>query len=174
MKEKAPVPTDENPDLKGGKQTTDEDNEPPTVPDRDGAINVGKPTAVGIGVAIVKHSPFAIDDTKTDERVDTMNVSNVDDGVNHHVSNGDASTIPDKGTDDEQVLDAVSPRKKPSRPIVPKPEVPTIFKRKSSPLCYVHFVFISIVSRRTIEMRMIFLPLCMLFSSQSSAGGRLR
>jgi hypothetical protein len=110
------------------------------------------------GVAIGDNSPFVIDDTKTDERVDTTNVSNVDDGVNHHVNDGDESTITDEGTDNEQVLDAVIPRKKPSRPMVPEPEVPKISKRKSSPLLYVHFVFISIVSRQTIEMRMNFFP----------------
>jgi hypothetical protein len=41
-KEKAPVPLDENPDSKKNRQTTDEDNEPPTVPDRNGAIHLGK------------------------------------------------------------------------------------------------------------------------------------
>jgi hypothetical protein len=117
-KEKTPVPPDENRDSKGKKQTADEDNEPPTVPDRDGAINVGKPT----GVAVGDNSPFAIDHTKTDERVDTTNVSNVDNGVDRHVNDGDESNIP-KGTDDDQLLDAVIPQKKPSRLMVPEAEV---------------------------------------------------
>jgi hypothetical protein len=80
-KEKAPDRPDENPDLKGGEHTSDEDNEPPTVSDRYGSINVGEPTDAVTGVAIGDNSPIAIDDTTTDERVDTVNVSNVDDGV---------------------------------------------------------------------------------------------
>jgi hypothetical protein len=88
-KEKAPDPPDENPDLKGGGQTAYEDNEPPTVSDREGAINVGKPTDVVTGVAIGENSHFSINNTTPDERVDTANVSNVDDGVNRHVNDGD-------------------------------------------------------------------------------------
>jgi hypothetical protein len=76
------------------------------VSDRDGAINVGTPTVLGTGVAIDNDPPFDIDDTTTDERLDTVNVSNVDDDVNHHVNDGDDSTIPDEGTDDDQALDA--------------------------------------------------------------------
>jgi hypothetical protein len=75
----------------------------------------------------------------------------VDDIVNPHINNGDESTIPDKGTDDEQVLDDAIPRKKPSIPMLPEPQIPKQSKRKLSPLLYVHFV-----------------------SSQSSVGGRLR
>jgi hypothetical protein len=109
--------------------------------DRDGAINVGEPTDVGTSVAIGDSSPFAMDDTTTDEWVDTANVSNVDDGVNRHANDGNESTIPDEGTDDEQVLDAAIPWKKPSRPMALQPEVPKIYKRKSSPFLYVHIFF---------------------------------
>jgi hypothetical protein len=120
---------DENPALKEKQHTADEDNELPTISDRDGAINVGTPTNVVAVIAIGDNSPFAIDDIKTNERVDIANVSNVDDGVNHHVNGGDESTIPDEGTDDEQVLDAAIFRKKPSKPMAPEPEVPKKYKR---------------------------------------------
>jgi hypothetical protein len=83
--------------------------------------------------------------------VDTAGVSNVHDIVNPHINDSDESTIPDEGTDDEQVWDDTIPRKKPSKPMVLKPQVPKQYKRKLSPLLYVHLV-----------------------SSQSSAGGRLR
>jgi hypothetical protein len=83
--------------------------------------------------------------------VDTASVSNVDDVVNPHFKDGDELTIPHEGIDDEQVLDDAIPRKKPSKPMVPDPQVPKQLNRKLSPLFYVHFV-----------------------SSQSSAGGRLR
>jgi hypothetical protein len=138
--EKAPDPQDENPDLEKGKKTTDEDNDIPTVSDRNSATNMGKPTDVGTGVAVGDNSTFTIDDTTTDERVETVNVSNVDDVVNPHVNNGDESTIPDKGTDDEQVLDAAIPWNKPSIPMVPEPRVPKKSKIKLSPLLYVHFI----------------------------------
>jgi hypothetical protein len=124
------------------------------VSDRDGEINVVEPTDMVTGVAIGNNSPFAIDYTTADERVDTANVSNVDDGVNRHVNDGDESTIPYKGTDDEHVLDAAIPWKKPSRPMAPEPEVPKIYKCKLSPLLYFHIVFVSIISQWKIEMRM--------------------
>jgi hypothetical protein len=112
---------------------------------------VGTSNEVGTGVDIGNNSPFATDDTTTDERVGTASVSNVDGAVNPHINDGDESTIPDEGTDDEQVLDDAIPRKKPYRPMVPEPQVPKQSKRKLSPLRYLRFV-----------------------SSQSSAGGRLR
>jgi hypothetical protein len=137
----------------------------------DGETDVGTPNDVGAGVAIGENSPFAIDDTTTDELVDTANLSNVDDGVNNHVNDGAESTVPDKGTDDKKVFYVAIPWKKPSRPMASKPEVPKISKRKSSPLLYFHIFYISIVSRRTIEMRIMFYPFCISFSSQTSAGG---
>jgi hypothetical protein len=121
------------------------------VSDRDSATNVGKPTEVGTSFVIGDNSPFTINNTTTDERVDTANVSFVDDVVNPHVNDSDESTIPDEGTNDEQVLDADIPWKKPSKPTKPEPQVPKQSKFKFSPLLYLHFI-----------------------SSQSSAGGRLR
>jgi hypothetical protein len=92
--------------------------------DRDPATNVGTPTDVGTGVAIGENSPYHTDTTTTDDRVDTASVSNVDDVVNPHISDGDESNIPGQGTGDEQVLDDDIPRKKPYRPMVPEPQVP--------------------------------------------------
>jgi hypothetical protein len=94
------------------------------VSNRDPVTNVGTSTDVGSGVAIGDNSPFATDDTKTDERVDTTSVSNVDDIINPHINDGDELTIPDEGTDDEQVFDDAIPRKKSSRPMVPEPQIP--------------------------------------------------
>jgi hypothetical protein len=136
----APDPQDENPDLEKETKTKDDDNDLPTVSDRDPATNMGTPTKVGTGVDIGDNSPFATDDTTADERVDTTSVSNVDDVVNPHINDGDESTISNEGTDDEQVLDDAIPRKKPSRPMVPEPQVPKQSKRKLSPLIYVHFI----------------------------------
>jgi hypothetical protein len=83
---------------------------------------VGTLTDVGSGVAIGNNSPFATEDTTTDERMETASVSNVGDIVNPHINDGDESTIPNEGTDDEEVLDDAIHRKKPSRPMVPDPQ----------------------------------------------------
>jgi hypothetical protein len=145
-----PYPQDENHILEKETETKDDHNDLPTVSNRDPVANVGTSTNVGSGVAI-GDSTFATDDTTTDERVDTASASNVDNIVNPHINDGDESTIPDEGTDDDQVLDDAITQKKPSRTMVPASQVPKQSKRKLSPLLYVHFV-----------------------SSQSSAGGRLR
>jgi hypothetical protein len=129
-KEKAPDPPDEHPDLQGKQHTADEDTGPPTIShtdnvansqdnppnisNRDGAVNVGTTTNLGARLAIGDNSPFAIDGTATNEWVDTGSNSNVEDGVDHHDNDGDESTIPDDGTEDDQVLDAAIPRKRPS------------------------------------------------------------
>jgi hypothetical protein len=151
MQEMAPDTQVENLNLEKEKKTKDDGNDLPNVSDRDPATNVGTSAVIGTGVDIGDNSPFTTDDTTTDDRVDSASVSNVDDVVNPHINDGDESTIPDEGTDDEQVLDYSIPWKKPSRPMVFTPQVPKQSKRKLSPLLYVHF-----------------------FSSQSSAGGRLR
>jgi hypothetical protein len=132
--EMAPYPQDENPILEKETKTKDDRNDLPTVSNRDPALNVGTSTDVGIGVAICDNLPFATDDTTTDERVDTGSVSNVDDVVNPHINDRDESTIPDEGTDDEQVLDDAIPGKNPSRPMVTEPQVPKQSKRKLLPL----------------------------------------
>jgi hypothetical protein len=137
--EMAPDPQDENPNLEKETKTKDDDNDLPTASDPDPATNVGTSTDVGTGVAISDNLPFTTDDTTADERVDTASVSNVDDVVNPHINDGDESSIPDKGTGDEQVLDDAILWKKPSRLMVPKPHVPKQSKRKLSPLIYVHF-----------------------------------
>jgi hypothetical protein len=149
--EMAQDPQDENPILEKETKTKYDNNDLPTVSNRDPETNVGTSTDVGTGVSIGDNLPFATDDTTTDERVNTASVSNVNDVVNPHINNGDESTIPDEGTDDEQVLDDAIPWNKPSRPMVTEPQVPKQSKRKLSPLLYVHFV-----------------------SSQSSAGRKLR
>jgi hypothetical protein len=118
----APDPQDENPILEKETKTEDDENDLPTVSNRDPALNMGTSTDVGTGIAIGDNSPFTTDDARTDERVDTASVSNVDDVVNPHINNGDELTIPDERTDDEQVLDDAIPRKKPSRPMVPEPQ----------------------------------------------------
>jgi hypothetical protein len=87
-------------------------------------------TDVGFGVAIGDNSPFAIGNTTTDEIVDTDIVLNVGDIVYPHINDGDESTIPDEGTNDEGVLNEAIPHKKPSRPMVPKPQVPKQSTRK--------------------------------------------
>jgi hypothetical protein len=79
---------------------------------------------VGNGAAIGNSSPFAIDDTTTDEWVYNANISNVNDGVNLHVNDGNEPTLPDEGTNADQVLEAAIPGKKPSSPMEPEPEVP--------------------------------------------------
>jgi hypothetical protein len=119
--EMAPDRPDENTDLE--KENKDDDNDPP-VSDRDPVTNLGTSTDIGSGVAIGDNSPFAIGNTTTDELVDTDNVLNVGDIVNPHISDGDESTFPDKGTEDEGVSNEAIPRKKPSRPMVPEPQVP--------------------------------------------------
>jgi hypothetical protein len=149
--EMAPDPQDENPILEKETKTKDDDNDLPTVSNRDPALNLGTSTDLGTGIAIGDNSPFATDDTTTDERVETASVSNVDDVVNPHINDGDESTIPNEGTNDEQVLDDAIPWKTPSRPMIPEQQVSKQSRSKLSPLLYVHFV-----------------------SSQSSAGGRLR
>jgi hypothetical protein len=136
----APDHQDENSILEKETKTKDDDNDLPTVSNRDPALNVGTSTDVGTGVAISDNSPFTTDDTTTDEWVDTTSVYNVDDVVTPHIDDGDESTIPGEGTDDEQALDDDIPRKKPSILIVPKPQVPTQSNRKLSNLLYVHFV----------------------------------
>jgi hypothetical protein len=118
---------------------------PPDMPNRECAVKVDTTTNVGVGVAIGDNSPFDIYGTTTNERVDTRNISNVEDGFDHHDNDGDESTIPEDDTEDNQVLDAAIPWKRPSRPMAPEPEVSKISKRKSSPLLYFHIVFISIV-----------------------------
>jgi hypothetical protein len=138
--EMAPDPQDENPIVEKETKTKDDDNDLPTVSDRDLATNVGTATDVVTGVAIGDNSPFATDDTTTDDRVDNASVSNVDDVVNPHINYGADSTIPDEGTNDEQVLDDTIPWKKPSRPMVPEPQVHKQSKSKLSPLRYIHFV----------------------------------
>jgi hypothetical protein len=149
--EMAPDPQDKNLTLEKETKTKDDDNDLPTVSDRDLATNVGTSTDVGTGLVIGEHSPFDTHNTTTDERVDNTSVSNVDDVVNPHINDGAESTISDEGTDNEQVLDDAIPWKKPSRPMVTEPQVHKQSKHKLSPLFYVHFVL-----------------------SQSSAGGRLR
>jgi hypothetical protein len=76
-------------------------------------------TDVGSGVAISDNLPFAIGNTTTDERVDTDSVLNVGDIVNPHINDGDESTVPEEGTDNEGVSNEAIPCKKPSRPMVP-------------------------------------------------------
>jgi hypothetical protein len=121
---------DENPDLEKDNEEKDYDNDnDPPVSDRDPVTNVGTSTNVGSGAAIGDNSPFATDNTTTDERVDTASVSNVGDIVNPHINNGNESTVPDEGTDDEEVLNEFIPHKKPSRPIVLEPEVSIQSKR---------------------------------------------
>jgi hypothetical protein len=119
----APDRLDENTDLEKGKKEKYDDNDPP-VSDRDPVTNVGTLTDVGSGIAIDDNLPFAIDNTTIDEWVDTASVSNVGGIVNPHINDGGESTVPDKGTDDERVLNDDIPRKKPSRPMVPGPQVP--------------------------------------------------
>jgi hypothetical protein len=97
-KEKARDPPDEHPDLQEKQHVANEDTGPPTIshtdsvvnsqesPDDainvDTATNVDTPTNVGAGVVIGSNPPFAIDDTTTNERVDTGYISNVED-VDH-------------------------------------------------------------------------------------------
>jgi hypothetical protein len=99
----------------------------PDCPDENTDIekeNTETSTAVGSGVAISDNSPFTIDNTTTDDQVDTDGVLNVGDIVNPHINDGDESTVPDEGTDAEGVSNAVIPPKKQSRPMVPEPQVP--------------------------------------------------
>jgi hypothetical protein len=91
---------------------------------------MGTSTDVGSGAAIGDNSPFSIGNSTTDERVDTGSVLNVGDIINPHISDGDESTVPDEGTDNEGVLNDAIPRKKPSRPMVPEPQVPKQSTRK--------------------------------------------
>jgi hypothetical protein len=128
--EMAPYHQDENTILEKETKIKDDDNDLPTVSNRDPALNVGTSTDVGTGVVIGDNSPFATDNTTTDKRVDTVSVSNVDDVVNPHINNVDGSTIPGEGTDDEQVLYDAIPRKKPSIPMVPEPQEPKQSKSK--------------------------------------------
>jgi hypothetical protein len=100
------------------------------VSDRDPVTNVGTSTNLGSGVAIGDDSPFAIRNTTTDERVDTDSVLNVVDIVNPHIDDGDESTVPDGGTEDEGVPNEAIACKKPCRPMVPKPQVPKQSTRK--------------------------------------------
>jgi hypothetical protein len=100
------------------------------VSDRDPVTNVGTSTDVGSGVAIDDNSPFAIGNTTTDERVGTDRVLNVGDIVNPHINDGDESTIPDEGTDDDGVSNEAIPRKKPARPTVTELQVPKQSTRK--------------------------------------------
>jgi hypothetical protein len=87
-------------------------------------------TDVGSGAAIGENSPFTIADTKTEEMVDTDNVLNVGPIVNPHINNGDESTVPDVATDDDGLSNEDIHRKKPSRPMVPEPQVPKPTARK--------------------------------------------
>jgi hypothetical protein len=87
-------------------------------------------TNLGPGVAIDENSPFAIVNTTTDNMIDTDSILNVGDIVNPHINNGDESTVPEEGTDAEGVSSEAIPRKKPSRPMVPEPQVPKQSTRK--------------------------------------------
>jgi hypothetical protein len=87
-------------------------------------------TDVGSGVAIGNNSPFTIVNTKTGEMVDTYTVLNVGPTVNPHINDGDESTIPDVATDDDGLSNEDIPRKNPSRPMVPEPQVPKPTTRK--------------------------------------------
>jgi hypothetical protein len=97
----APDPQDENPILKKETKIKDGDNDLPTVSDWDPALNMCTSTDVGTGVAISNNSPFTTDDTTTEERLETASVSNVDDVIYPHINDGDESTIPNEGTDNE-------------------------------------------------------------------------
>jgi hypothetical protein len=110
-----------------------------------GPVNEDTTTNMGAGVAIGENSPFDIDGATTTEREDTEDISNVEDDGNHYDNDGDESTIPDDGTEDDQVLDAAIPHKIPSRPTEPDPDVAKIYKRKSLPWLYINIVVISIV-----------------------------
>jgi hypothetical protein len=114
----APYRPDENTDLERENKEKDDDNDPP-LSDRDPVTNVGTSTSIGFGVSIGDNSPFAIENTTTDERVDTASVSNVVDIVNPHINDGGESTVPNEGTNDEGVSNEAFPSKKPSRPMVP-------------------------------------------------------
>jgi hypothetical protein len=85
---------------------------------------VGTSTDVGSGVDIGDNSPFAIGNTTTYERVDTDSVINVGDVANANINDGDESTVPDEVTGNEGVSNEAIPCKKPSRPMVPEPQVP--------------------------------------------------
>jgi hypothetical protein len=91
---------------------------------------VGTSTDLGSSVAIGENSPFAIDNTTTEERVDTASVSNVVDIVNPHINDGDELTVPDEGTNNEGGFNEAIPRNKPSRRVVPEPQVPKQSTRK--------------------------------------------
>jgi hypothetical protein len=91
-------------------------------PDRLDAITVmdieNKETStdVGSGVPIGNNSPFAIADNAPI--------------INPHINDGDESTVPDVATDDDGLSNEDIPRKKPSRPMVPDPQVPKPTTRK--------------------------------------------
>jgi hypothetical protein len=106
----APDRPDKNTDIE--KENKEKDDNPVT--------NVGTSTDVGSGAAIGDNSPFAIGNTTTDEQVDTDSVLSVGDIVNRHINDGDESTVPDEGTDDEGVSNESIPCKKPSRLMVPE------------------------------------------------------
>jgi hypothetical protein len=101
-------------------------------PDRLDAITVmdieNKETSTDVssGVAIGDNSPFAIADTKNEEIVDVDNTPI----VNPHLNDGDESTVPEVATDDDGLSNEDIPRKKPSRPMVPEPQVPKPTTRK--------------------------------------------
>jgi hypothetical protein len=97
-------------------------------------------TDVGSGVAIGDNSPFGVADTKNEEMVDTDNVFNVGPIVNPHINDGDESTVPDVATDDDGLSNEDIPRKKPSRPMVPEPQVPKPTTRKWKNM---HFYLVS-------------------------------
>jgi hypothetical protein len=128
-REVAPDRPDEDTDTEKENKEKDDDNDPP-VSDRDPVTNVGTSTDVGYGVAIGDNLPFAIGNTTADERVDTDSVLNVGDIVNPHINDGDELTVPNEGTDDELGSNKAIPRKKPSIPMVPEPQVPKQSTRK--------------------------------------------
>jgi hypothetical protein len=81
---------------------------------RDIKIKETSPDA-GSDVAIGDNSPFTIADTKNEDP---------------HINVGDESTVPKVATDDDGLSNEDIPRKKPSRPMVPEPQVPKQTKRK--------------------------------------------
>jgi hypothetical protein len=70
---------------------------------------------VGSAVAISDNSPFAIADTKNEDP---------------HINDGDESTVPEVATNDYGLSNEDIPHKKPSRPMVPEPQVPKPTTRK--------------------------------------------
>jgi hypothetical protein len=91
-------------------------------PDRIDAITVmdieNKETSanVGSGVAIGNNSPFTIADNAPI--------------INPHINDIDEYTVPEVATDDDGLSNEDIPRKKPSRPMVPEPQVPKPATRK--------------------------------------------